>query len=349
LPHFNWRKAGLRDFEEGTVEEILDIKAIEKGVRGENAKSWVERIAFAYAVSLATGHRAVFCFGSRVDGSALSGEADFLQRLALRICQPYLERRQFIELKSREDKWEFATSLLGHQVRGSLQPIRSETDIVRHRIVRKEAWVSEERTVKALDVIEAECEVLAKSATDALDFFWMVGQNRGKFVRQSLAGAVLSCVEGFKGLAKRENLEIRVDPSVNQLPDVELIGRTMEIAIRNMLENAIKYSFDERVIEVRSRVEDGFVILEIDNYGIGIPEEEREKVFEKGYRGLDRGRKTIRQGEGLGAWQAREILRAHGGEIECVSRSGERQPVSGHVHGFRTIFTLSLPIEQAID
>ena len=346
-PHFNWRKAGLPDVEQGTVEEALDIRAIEKGIRGYNAPLWFGSVGFAYAVSLATGHRAMFCFGRRPDGLGLIGESDFLGRLAHQICHPYLERRQFLELKSREMEWEDATSLIGHEVRGSLQPIQAEADIVRKRVIEGETLISQERVEQALDAITGQCKALADVATEALDFWrWTVGKNHREFKRRPLAQIVRSSVEELRGFALREYIEIRVDPSVDKLPEVEVIGQTLEVALRNILENAIKYSFDRKYIEVRPRVEHGFVTLEIENFGIGIPEEERARVFEKGYRGPYRGRMTERRGMGLGAWQAREIARAHGGDIECASYAGERHPRPGDVHGFKTVFRLRLPIDQ---
>jgi signal transduction histidine kinase len=347
-PHFNWPRAALPTGPDiRSHEGALDRNALSRGLRGGSAKKLLPRVAFAYANALEGEQRAVLCLGRRRDGMELDSEAEFLVRLANRICHPYLELCQYLELKAREEQWEDAASLIGHQVRGSLNPITTETDIVRRRVVEQEDWISAERVVKALDTITAESEALAAYSSEALDFWhWIIGRNHRKFEMRSFAELVNTCVERVKGFAERERIDVRLDPSVALLPKVEVIGRTIEVAIRNVLENAIKYSFDERFIEVRGAVANNFVELEIEDYGIGIPEMEREKVFQKRYRGEYRGRKTAREGEGLGAWQAAEIMRAHGGTITCTSRAGDRQPVPGSVHGFRTIFVLRLPVEQ---
>jgi signal transduction histidine kinase len=349
LPHFNWARAALpaTELEGQSHEGILDRNALLKGLRGETAKKLLPRVAFAYANALEGEQRAVLCLSRRRDGMDLETETDFLERLAHWICHPYLERRQYLELKAREEQWEDAASLIGHQVRGSLNPIATETDIVRRRVVDHEEWISPERVVKALDTITAESEALAAYSSEALDFWhWIIGRNHRKFEMRSLAELVKACVDRVKGFAEREKIDVRLDPSIAFLPKVEVIGRTVEVAICNILENAIKYSFDERFIEVRGTAANNFVELEIEDYGIGIPEPEREKVFQKRYRGEYRGRKTAREGEGLGAWQAAEIIRAHGGSLTCTSRAGDRQPVPGSVHGFRTIFAMRLPVEQ---
>jgi signal transduction histidine kinase len=347
-PHFNWKRAELPGFEAGTFEEAIDSRCIWKGIRGNQAKAIAEKIGFAYAVSLVTQHRMVLCLGRRRDGLDLSGEAEFLKRLASRVCHPYLERQQFLELKSREDQWEDTASLIGHQVRGSLQVIQAETDMVRTCMDSDQSWVSEDRARQALDSVGAECDALAAYASEALDFWhWIVGRNHRRFEKRSLAETVQSCVARLEGVASRAGIGIRLDPAVGELPAVDTLGRTLEIAIGNILENAIKYSFDNSYIDLRGRVAKGWVNLEIENFGIGILESEREKVFEKRYRGKHRGRTIARGGEGLGAWQAREIIDAHGGRIECHSRSAGRQPRPGDVYGFRTVFTITLPVDQS--
>jgi signal transduction histidine kinase len=346
--HFNWRKAELPGFEAGTFEEVIDSRCISKGIRGSQAKAIVPKIGFAYAVSLVTEHRMVFCLGRRRDGLDLASETEFLKRLAGRVSHPYLERQQFLEVRSREEQWEDAAGLIGHQVRSSLQAILAETDMVRERMGSSQSWVSQERASQALDTVAGECDALAAYSSELLEFWhWFVGKNHWKFKKRSLAETVRSCVARLAGVASREHTEIRVDPAVNELPEVETLGKTLEIAIGNILENAIKYSFDNRYIEVRGRFAKGLVSLEIENYGIGIPESERERVFEKRYRGKHRGRMIVREGEGLGAWQASEIVRAHGGGIECFSKSGDRQPQPGDVHCFKTVFTITLPVDQS--
>jgi len=346
--HFNWTKAGLPGFETGTFEKPTDSRDLLKGLRGEKAKTIASRIGFAYAVSLVTEHRMVLCLGRRNDGMDLAGESDFLARLASHVCHPYLERKQFLELKSREELWEDVASLIGHQVRGELQAIEAEADMARVHLLDPKDWVPEERARAALDIIMAECDALADYASEILEFWhWIVGRNHRKFEKRSLAETVNLCATRFRGVAERARIAIWVDPALKEIPHVDALGKTIDIAIGNILENAVKYSFDDKVIKLRGFVNKGNAHLEIEDFGIGIPEDEREKVFKKGYRSNHRGRKMARDGQGLGAWQAREIVQAHGGRIECYSKSGDRQPQPGDVHGFRTVFTIVIPVDQS--
>ncbi len=81
--------------------------------------------------------------------------------------------------------------------------------------------------------------------------------------------------------------------------------------LANLVDNAILYAPAEGVVTVRVRIEDAQAILEVEDDGPGIPEAERERVFERFYRGSGAGG----QGSGLGLAVVREICRSHGAVI----------------------------------
>lgn len=84
--------------------------------------------------------------------------------------------------------------------------------------------------------------------------------------------------------------------------------------IINLVENAIKYSFDQVMVRVSLRREHEQAVLEIADNGSGIAADDKEKVFEKFYRsGSEDTRKT--KGTGLGLYIVKEIVTAHGGKI----------------------------------
>jgi signal transduction histidine kinase len=346
-PQFNWTEAGLPGVKKGALEEAIESGSLAAKLKNENAAAIASKFGFAYAVSLVSEHRLVFCLGHRYDKMPLCQEKDFLSRLAGRVCHLYLERKQFLDLKAREEQWEDIASLLGHRLRGGLTPIVNGAQMVRVYLSNPNDWASAGDVQKALDAISAECDALNANASEILEFWdWIAGTSYHKFESHSLAVTVKSCAGRLRGVAERANLSIRVDSSIDSLPPVEALGRTLDIAISNILENAIKYSFKGSHIEVRGEASHDHVVLKIENYGIGIPDDEREKVFTKRYRGKFRGRKMPREGEGLGLWQVAEIVKAHGGTIKCHSQDGDRQPRADDVEGFKTVFTLVIPISQ---
>ena len=345
---FNWSRAGLPLPSAGPYVQRLEGQVLAKGIRGVKGAAFAETVGFSFAAALGTEHRMVLCLGTRKDGLPLENESRFLSRLAGVICQDYLERRQFLDVKVREETWEDVASLIGHQVRNSVNGIAGQGQLAENYALAEKPWVDREEAAEAFRVLQEECTGLAKKATEVLDFWqWSVGRNHRKFEQRPLGDVVQTCVQALEGVAKKEGLEIRRDLPPYELPQIETLGQTLEVAIGNTLENAVKYSFDNRYIVLRVRTSKGWATIDIENFGIGIPEEERERVFEKRYRGKHRGRKNVSQGEGLGAWQAREIITAHGGTITCCSRSGERQPLSADVEYFKTVFTITLPLDQS--
>lgn len=107
-------------------------------------------------------------------------------------------------------------------------------------------------------------------------------------------------------------------------------------AIFNLVENAIKYSPADSVVEVHCRIEGSSVIIDIANEGATIPDGDKERIFDAFYRAAQGD--YHRAGTGLGLPIARGMVRAHGGDVKL------------HHTGCRgTVFRVELPFEQLPD
>lgn len=93
-------------------------------------------------------------------------------------------------------------------------------------------------------------------------------------------------------------------------------ARWTEEVLANVLENAVKYSSEGAVVTLQSVLYESFVCLRITDHGIGIPEEEQGKIFQRFYRGTN---VTDKQGFGIGLYLAREVLRKQQGYIKVKS------------------------------
>ena len=82
------------------------------------------------------------------------------------------------------------------------------------------------------------------------------------------------------------------------------------------------------------RKEDEYIVADVADTGIGIPEGELEKVFDRFYR-VDKSRSRRSGGSGLGLSITREIVRLHGGKIGISSKTGEGTVVSVRLMGGR--------------
>jgi two-component system phosphate regulon sensor histidine kinase PhoR len=105
----------------------------------------------------------------------------------------------------------------------------------------------------------------------------------------------------------------------------------IEQILDNLLDNAVKYTPEGGRIEVRWRVEDGQVLLEVSDTGIGIPEADLPRIFERFYR-VDKARSRELGGTGLGLSIIKHLVQAMHGSVSASSRVGEG-----------TTFTIRLP------
>ncbi len=87
----------------------------------------------------------------------------------------------------------------------------------------------------------------------------------------------------------------------------------VELAIRQLIGNANKYSPPETAIEVRATYAEDLIEVQVRDYGIGVPDDEIESIFDRFYRG-----KRVKEGvagTGMGLSIARDIVKAHGGSM----------------------------------
>ncbi len=105
----------------------------------------------------------------------------------------------------------------------------------------------------------------------------------------------------------------------------------LESAVFNLLDNAVKYSPRDSIVNVNIRKQDGELLIAVSDRGIGIPASEQSRIFERFYR-VDRARSRHTGGTGLGLAIVRHAVLNHGGEVNVVSREG-----------FGATFTITLP------
>jgi signal transduction histidine kinase len=98
-------------------------------------------------------------------------------------------------------------------------------------------------------------------------------------------------------------------------------GRLEQVFI-NLLSNAIKYSPDASTVEIEASTFAEIVTIRVCDHGIGIPQEQREKIFERFYRVADLSQRAV-PGLGMGLYIVAEIVKQHGGTITVESEGGK--------------------------
>jgi two-component system phosphate regulon sensor histidine kinase PhoR len=132
---------------------------------------------------------------------------------------------------------------------------------------------------------------------------------------------VNSCIETARLNAKSRGLEIFVDLQEN-VPAVRGDGAQLGEVLQNLVDNALQYTPSGGKIEVKARSNGHDVVFTVSDTGIGIPESDLERIFERFYR-VDAARSREAGGTGLGLAIARHIVEAHGGRIWVESAIGQ--------------------------
>jgi signal transduction histidine kinase len=183
-------------------------------------------------------------------------------------------------------------------------------------------------------VINKESQRLTTLINNVLDFSRIeAGRKEYRFEPTDIARVVDEVLEAYRFTIEQQGfaLDVRV---AEDLPGVEVDKEAIGQALVNLVNNAIKYSRDEKSIRIRLEANDGRLLLSVADRGIGIARSEQKKIFEKFYRAED-SLVHETKGSGLGLALVRHIMEAHGGDVEVESAPG-----SG------STFTLVLPIKK---
>jgi signal transduction histidine kinase len=220
---------------------------------------------------------------------------------------------------------------VSHELRTPLALIRLYAETLElGRLTAKEKYQEYFR------IIREESERLTALINNILDFSRIeAGRKEYEFKETNLADLVRSTLDSYRfqieqnGFAFEENIASDVPPVI---VDREAIARSL----LNLVNNALKYSKDQKYIGVSLYRANSRVNLEVRDHGIGIPPNEQEKIFEKFYRCGDPLVHNIK-GSGLGLSLVRHIARAHGGDVlvESTPEKGSK-------------FTIALPLDPAL-
>ncbi len=140
-------------------------------------------------------------------------------------------------------------------------------------------------------------------------------------------------IETFRVLAEEAGLTLETQPFPEALVDAD--GMRLHELFANLLDNAVKYTPAGGLVAISCEVTDRDARVHVADTGVGIPEDELERIFDRFYR-VDRSRSRDTGGSGLGLSIARWIAEAHNGSIEVQSSAGAG-----------TTFTVVLPLHGA--
>ena len=194
--------------------------------------------------------------------------------------------------------------------------------------------LTREQRKEYCNILDREANRMAQLINNLLQLSRIqLGNLSAQFSFVKTAALVKEQAESLRRHAQGNGLELVEDVPDNLPPlsgDKDLLG----VALNNLISNAIKYTPAKGRIAVSVREEQKFVVISVEDTGIGIAPEQHEKVFERFYRSEDE-KVQEKQGSGLGLALAKEIIEVHGGSITLRSELG---------HGSE--FRISLPARE---
>lgn len=215
------------------------------------------------------------------------------------------KERRISELKS-----EFVANV-SHELKTPLAVIRMFGEMLQSGRVANEAKHKE-----YLDIIVGESERLSGLIENVLDFAKVDrGRDAYDFALGDVGGAVVRAVNAYRYRAEREGVELLVEVD-EKMPEALIDERAIQLAVINLIDNALKYAPDGKVVRIRAGLEGNDLVIRVIDRGPGVPEEERERIFERFVRGKRRTTRdggTPVRGSGIGLSLVKHIAESHRG------------------------------------
>jgi two-component system phosphate regulon sensor histidine kinase PhoR len=219
------------------------------------------------------------------------------------------------ELELARLKSDFVSNV-SHELRTPLALIRMFAETLEMGRLRDDVKKQE-----YYSTILRETERLTRLVNNILNFSRMeAGKKEYHFTDINLNTVVTGVLDTYQHHLQNSGFA----PVAELQPDLPLIrgdGEVIAEALINLLDNAVKYSSEERFLRIATRRSDGAVFVEVQDHGIGIAREHQEKIFETFYR-VSTGLVHNTRGSGLGLTLVKHIMAAHGGNVTLDSTPG---------------------------
>jgi len=272
-------------------------------------------------------------FWANVTLTALYGPDGQLRGFA-KMTRDMTERKQMEALEEAGRQTQQFLAMLGHELRNPLAPIRNAVGVMRMR------EIADPQIAYCRDLIERQVTHLARLVDDLLDASrittGMIGLHPESL---DIADVIARALESSRPAIDERGHRLRCDVEAGALRLNGDRTRLVQV-VQNLLNNAAKYTPPGGNIELTVRRDDGHVIIEVRDDGIGIAPELLPKVFDLFTQG-DGGLARTAGGLGVGLSLARRIVELHGGTVEGRSE--------GVGHGASFLVRLPLSFGDAVD
>jgi len=234
------------------------------------------------------------------------------------------------ELRVAQLQSDFVAAV-SHEFRSPLTTLRTITELLAQNRISDES-----RRQQSYVFLDHETNRLHRLVEDLLDFGRMEsGRKQYRIEPHDAFELVRATVADFRDHAGAQGFSVEADlvgPEGRSAATIQVDEEAFRRALRNLLDNAVKYSPVCRTVWVEGAICDHYVLISVRDQGMGINAEEERAIFQKFVRG-QAAKKAGIKGTGIGLAMVRQISEAMGGEIRVQSEVG-----------VGSTFTLVLPL-----
>jgi signal transduction histidine kinase len=249
--------------------------------------------------------------------------AEASERWRARVEAEALHSRRLLEIDNLKDRFLAVTS---HEIRGPLTAIITGIDT----IWRRGSRLSEEQRANLLEMVAGQAHQMARLVEDLMiTSHLQAGKLLLKPEWTEMRTVVTQALDSAASKRRSHHLEVFIEPI-----RAEIDATRLDQVVRNLVENAYKYTPEKTPVSVGVKRARQGVVLEISDEGPGIPDDKRSALFDAFSR-IEQTT-TGQEGVGLGLFVVSQIVSAMGGHIDLASSS----------HG--TTFTISIPCPAEI-
>ncbi len=235
-------------------------------------------------------------------------------------------------IKVNKMKSEFV-SVASHQLRTPLSAMRWETEL----LLTKFSQGLNQRQLKSLSNVAALSDRMTKLVNDLLEVARI--DQQGLILKKQhfdFKEIIQNILEEIMSLVKSRRIELTVDFE-KRLPLAFGDPEKIKIVAENLISNAIKYNTSGGKVEIKIFKRGNYLVFEIKDNGVGVPEEQHARIFDKFFRS-DNAVKYQTEGTGLGLFISKNIIEQLGGRIWFQS-----------IENVGSVFSFSLPYDKKLN
>jgi signal transduction histidine kinase len=246
-----------------------------------------------------------------------NGQLLWMQGISRDISERKQNEQQQLELRMQKERLEFLTEFMGNMS----HDLRTPLTILQTSIYLLERLTEPEKQHQRLQIMKEQVELIDRYIQDILTISRLDYQPELRLEPLDINRLVRETEQLLRPAAERKNISVELELA-EALPPALADHGQMNHAMLNLIENAMNYTPESGSVCIRTCLDGQMITCQITDTGIGIPESEIPRIFDRFYRG-DKARLAHKNGTGLGLAIVQKIITMHQGKIEVRSQQGE--------------------------